>query len=246
LNVTDAPELRADFRQRCVLAHTEVVHGSAPMQARAERNTVREQAPIASELQSMFPELEPRLVQEICVEALTPLAAVETLLTIAQTDPFAGEGDCAPCCASRAGRDSTHDHLDFPSLVVADGWEVVDAHSIVNGASKGLGQDWCARVKAAAELPTPKSKPIETVPVRRPLELQNKSVDNPDSTELETDYECRQRQGKQRAGNRAKFPRKPRPSHRNEESPTGVTTASDDDRPGVAPAWRSLRLENRL
>merc|ERR1712232_1078298 len=150
---------------------------------------------------------------------------------------------------SRTGRDPAQDHLEFPSLLGSDGWEVFKAGSVVDAASEDFrrdGRDWCDRVKAAAKLPAPNAKPSTALNSRRSIVLRNGRGDSSESIELETDYESRQRQGKQRAENRAKYPRKPRAAYHKEEQTAGVTSASDDDPQGMAPAWRSLRLENRL
>jgi len=237
LNCVDAPELvlgaRADFQQSCLAMHAEDVHALG---------NVRELAPHVVELQLMFPDLEPTLVQEVYAEALTAQDAVDTLLAIVPGAPSAS----GKVQSSRTGRDPAQDYLEFPSLVGSDGWEVVNSRSVVDATSEDLGRDWCERVKAAAELPAPNAKPTSSLNPRRSFVLRNGQGDSSESIELETDYESRQRQGKQRAENRAKYPRKPRSAYHKEEATAGVNSSSDDDPQGMAPAWRSLRLENRL
>lgn len=184
-----------EFETRCVKLYDD---------ARPHEHTVSRTTTITTDdLEAMFPNLDPALVQILAADAGSPHAAMETLLTLAA-------GMAAPTVPSRAPDGlALEDASAFPSLVGADGWEVCSAHQLEQKPEADRGRAWCDRAKAIASKPAPKPN-YAIAPV-----VANKNGNGPAEpvvsdvlhADVETDYEYRHRLGKQRIQNRSKFGR---------------------------------------
>merc|ERR1712226_1476693 len=77
-----------------------------------------------ADLEVMFPLLDAALVRSIATDVPTPQHAIETLLALndAMSEPVAG----GPRASTPPPRDlGVEDYEKFPSLLDADGWQVV-------------------------------------------------------------------------------------------------------------------------
>jgi len=154
-------------------------------------------------LEAMFPNLDSALVRVLASDAASPQLAMETLLalTFAIAEPLA---------AARLPKDIGLEDIDaFPSLVDADGWQVAGQQQLRRSSEEDLGSAWCDRARAIAS--TPAQRPA--VRMAATLATSKKRVseqDEPIGLEVpqpESEYEYRQRLGKQRVQNRAQFGR---------------------------------------
>merc|ERR1711971_851181 len=104
----------------------------------------------------------------------------------------------------------------FPSLVDADGWQVVSQQQFDRDSNENLGSAWRDRAKAAIPLPAPVVTPRLIVVRNAAAVKQNGAIIDQKQRELEakvnadfteTDYDFRHRRGKHRAWNRRQFSR---------------------------------------
>jgi len=152
-------------------------------------------------LEAMFPNLDPTLVRVLASDAASPQVAMETLLalTAAIAEPLA---------ADPLPKDMGLEDIDaFPSLVDADGWQVAGQQQLGGSCGEDLGSAWCDRAKAIA------NTPAQRAAVRMTVASSKKRVGKQDGSiglemqQPESEYEYRQRLGKQRVQNRAQFGR---------------------------------------
>lgn len=210
VNLFDIPELmpgahssatpaeRMDFEQRCLQLH-EV--GMEPRHAGVTAATAADVT--VDELEAMFPTLDPPLVRMLADDAGTPQQALETLLKLVAAS-------AEPALPSPPPRDLGLEDTDaFPSLVDADGWQVVSQQLFDRNLEEDLGSAWRDRAKEIANKPAPHQLARTVVTAKKRASKQDK-VSDFEMVQPETEYEMRHRRGKQRMQNRARFqpPRK--------------------------------------
>jgi hypothetical protein len=222
VNLFDVPEMmpgampranpaeREEFEQRCRMLHQDEVAG------RSESVHVMQTASGAtatnSDLEAMFPALDPALVRSLAAEAPTPQHAIETLLALACAISEPGV-DCQRAATPPPRNLGVEDMEKFPSLMDADGWQVVSQHQFDRDEDEDLGSAWRDRAKAAADLPAPKQSPepsgawgaAAAAKRRTKREEEESGIATTDTNE--TDYDFRQRRGERRAQNRVQFGR---------------------------------------
>jgi hypothetical protein len=212
VNLSDVPELmlgaqcsanpaqRMEFETRCrELYEEDIEEQYQGMQSASRVDLVSSMAAIKS-LEDMFPGLDPELVRALAVEASSPQAAMDTLLSLT-----AAIAD--PAMPPQRPKDlSLGDAIAFPSLVGADGCEVASRQQLEGNLDEDLGSAWCDRAKAIASIPAPQPPATAAAAVatlRKCVSQQGESnklvASQPDS---ETEYELRQRLGKDRLSNR--------------------------------------------
>jgi len=218
VNVSDIPELmpganpkgtpaqREEFEQRCVKLHRDAVYEES--EAARENAAAAGAGATVSDFEAMFPALDASLVRALVAEAPTPQHAIETLLALAAAtaEPVAGS-EGPPRARTPPPRNLGMEDLNkFPSLIDADGWQVMSRRQIELDADEDLGSVWRDRVKAAADKPAPKAAPplVPTVK-RRSRHKDFYSGGEPQQTE--TDYDFRKRIGQKRAQNRVQYGR---------------------------------------
>merc|ERR1711966_565485 len=149
----------------------------------------------------MGPNLDSTLVRALASDAASPQVAMETLLalTAAIAEPLA---------ADPLPKDIGLEDIDaFPSLVDADGWQVAGQQQLGRSCGEDLGSAWCDRAKAIV------NTPAQRAAVRMTVASSKKRVSKQDGSmglemqQPESEYEYRQRLGKQRVQNRAQFGR---------------------------------------
>lgn len=158
----------------------------------------------AADLEAMFPNLDAALVKALSAEAATPQQALETLLKLAASMQ-------SPAGTVEPTKDVGLESAElFPALLDTHGWQIAST-DMLQPASTGTTPSisWSDRAKAAAAKPAP-------IPTRqchtKTQKSQGRQACGAHTTvvELETDYDCRQRMGKQRMENRLRFARKTR------------------------------------
>lgn len=191
---------------------------------------------------AMFPLFEPDLVQAIVAESPTWEKAFGILLALAD-DKMEFEYPQAPIA-----KDPVTDHVGFPALLDADGWEVIRGWDF----DKEDHPMWCDVVKDnPRSMQSIRGRLDETdehhsLLAREGLPRITEVVaDRCDDAEVETERECRQRRGTERRLNRAKHNRRPTTSSRpcDEKKIAGNMKKCTDFEP---PAWRLCRFEDRL
>merc|ERR1711976_811115 len=98
----------------------------------------------------------------------------------------------------------------FPSLVDADGWQVVSQQQFDRDPNENLGSAWRDRAKAAIPVPAPVAftSAWGTTAATKRRDQKQKGRDMTESmTQPEADYDFRHRRGEQRAWNRSQFGR---------------------------------------
>lgn len=162
----------------------------------------------ATDLEAMFPNLDAALVKALSAEAATPQQALETLLKLAASMQ-------SPAATAEPARDVGLESAElFPALLDTDGWQIASTDMLQPALTETTPSiSWSERAKAAAAKPAPiltrqchtRSHKLQ----RAPMGKQARDVDDV-LLEIETDYDCRQRMGKQRMENRLRFARKTR------------------------------------
>lgn len=263
LNISDVPEMmpgaipsansvaRERFSQRCVLLWKETqeeYRQDSEARAVCKQHDDEEQL---SQLNSMFPDLEPDLVWNISQESPSMQHAVDTLLALSAAtdvgiaDVRAGSATVASASESTSttsvGITNQHDASTWPALVGSDGWEVVN-YQILQQDEQDLGSAWCSAAKDAVSLPAPEPIPKKLMKLKAHEQKQNKSqqptISTMDCVEeggtgIFTDYELRQQRGQQRKNKLAsKAARHAEVSHvhtQHNDPAAGSPEASDND-----------------
>lgn len=203
------PAQREEFEQRCKKLYNEERQdeGYAAARAPAAAGSKME----VSDMQAMFPSLDADLVRMLCAEAPSPEHALNTLLALA-----ASMGDPGPPGPTVPAPDIGVDDADkFPCLMDGDGWQVPGTRANLASETEEPTNAWRDRAKAAAALPSPQRPAPAPKAARRGPAVPKKSndaqqVDGAEyCTELETDFEFRQRRGERRARNIAKARKAP-------------------------------------
>jgi len=192
------------------------------------------------DFETMFPSFEPALLQAIVAESPSWEKAFEVLFALTDNNIV------VDVCSSAIAKDPVTDHVGFPTLLDADGWEVVcgvdveEEHDI----------SWCDVVRAAAQ-GTPSIDETRLwnndaeVRQHRPIYASEGHL----KAEVEeTEHECRQRRGIERRLKRAKHHRQPTklsgPSKGLVTKLAGKDTQKSEN--VEPPAWRLCRFEDRL
>jgi len=246
VNCSDLPELlpgaqsnanpahREEFEQRCrQLYKDELEHQHQVHQGSAIAHIEAVVGVTSSDMVAMFPNIDPTLVRTLVEEARTPLDAIETLLELSGV---VGQRAATPPPLDLG----VEDMQTFPSLLDADGWQVVSQHQIERDPDENLGSAWRDRAKAAIPLPAPVAVPSSawgTAAAAKRRERKEKESDiiENTATQPETDYDLRHRKGQQHARNRAQFSRGSRMasivanSEHREAAEDGSTSEAFDD-----------------
>lgn len=218
VNLSDIPELmpgamssanpaqRVEFESRCIRLHQEEMKAQRMnLQSTSFAGLSATSGAIANvdALEAMFPNLDSALVRVLASDAASPQVAMETLLALVAAI-------AEPLAAAPLPKDIGLEDIDaFPSLVDADGWQVAGQQQLGPSPDEDLGSAWCDRAKAIASTPAqrPAVRLAATVATSKKLvSKQNESIGF-EMPQPETDYEYRQRLGKQRVQNRAQFGR---------------------------------------
>lgn len=221
MNLFDMPELmpgaepsatpaqREEFEQRCRMLHrTEV---SEELEHVTNLRVAAGSDVSSSQLEVMFPALDPALVRTLSSEAPTPQHAIELLLALsaATAEPVAGaEAPVRPASPPPLNL-CVEDHDKFPVLSDSNGWQVASRHQLERNEDEDLGSAWRDRAKAAKDIPAPRPTMATTaVPSRRrPDKPQDCSGDTEKAEIFLTEYEHRHRAGQRRALRRAQYGR---------------------------------------
>jgi len=220
VNLSDMPELmsgaqpgsnpaqREEFQQRCCQLYRE---GEYEMrEAAVVHRAAAGSGAGATDLEAMFPLLDPGLVCAIHAEAPTPQHAIETLLAL-NAAMVPGDEKAVQRTASPPPRQlGVEDHVQFPTLVGGNGWQVVNHTSLDEEPKEDLGSIWRDRAKAAAVIPAPRATPPSNATAWGAKQRQRRPKEKEDDEEflLPTDYELRQKAGERRARHRAQFGRR--------------------------------------
>jgi hypothetical protein len=210
INLSDIPELmpgalpsanpaaRAEFEQCCLQLHAEAVQEAHVRVANAPAGCPWR----LEDLISMFPGLDPELVHVLTSDASSPEQAVETLVALSAAS--------AELVVATGNPDIGLGSMElFPSLVDSNGWQVVSQHLLDRDPEQDLGTCWSDRAKAAANKPAP-----STTKMMRALAPKQRAVkqvagqvagEDREMVQPETEYELRQRLGKQRLHKRNRF-----------------------------------------
>jgi len=199
LNISDVPEMmpgavpsanpvaRERFNQRCLhLWQAEIQDGREASEVRAACQTY-EAREYHSQLEKMFPNLDPELIWNLSQEALHPQDAVNTLLMLSAATSHAvstadtgssgggvaGGGSAVTSdvkCTANASNTTMHAGPPSPqgtkqNLEDGGNWPTLvgsDGWEIVSyqrleGKEHDLGSAWCDTAKDAAPLPSPKA-----------------------------------------------------------------------------------------
>lgn len=192
------------------------------------------------DLKAMFPSLESDLVHAIVAESPTWEKALGVLLSL-MDDKIDFDNRQVPIA-----KDPVTDHLGFPSLLDADGWEVI----------RGLDPNdtnhpmWCDAVRDV----TNSVQSIRGSPQRHSWMLfdglTRKDVAvaaGNDHAEVETEHECKQRRGVERRLNRAKHDRRPTNTLVRSSEVKNIAGKHDKEhKDSGPPAWRLCRFEDKL
>eukprot|EP00443_Scrippsiella_acuminata_P004339 CAMPEP_0115249644 /NCGR_PEP_ID=MMETSP0270-20121206/42696_1 /TAXON_ID=71861 /ORGANISM="Scrippsiella trochoidea, Strain CCMP3099" /LENGTH=288 /DNA_ID=CAMNT_0002664991 /DNA_START=55 /DNA_END=921 /DNA_ORIENTATION=+ len=235
VNLSDIPELmpgaqpsanpaqRETFEQRC-----RQLYAVEAEERRAEVEAARAAAGLGpasacSELEAMFPNLDPTLIRALCADAPSEQSAIDTLLALAaaSAEPHTvGDAVVAAPVVLPSLNVGLEDHENFPALVDAEGWQVGSqrqfelAEKLAQGEEEDLGSAWRDQAQAAADIPAPPAKAWGPAKVasamgrKRGKEEENRKEGEEPSTEAAqpmTDYEFRQHVGQRRARHRVQF-----------------------------------------
>jgi len=225
VNLFDMPELlpgaqpsanpaqREGFEQRCRQLHRdEAEEACEAHEAAAIIDAAAGAKAAASDLEAMFPNLDPGLVRAIHGEAQMPQQAIETLLALsaAVAEPVGSEGTSRPVSSPprNLGVDDPH---KFPSLLDSDGWQVVSQKQLEQDPDAEPGSEWRDRAKAAADMPAPRPAPAATAPARGQATRRRGSSQKEEEREPEqplvNEYELRQSAGERRVQLRTQYGR---------------------------------------
>jgi len=190
-----------------------------------------------SEIEAMFPSVESNLVKTIVAESTTLEKALDVLLALVD-DEIAPVRRQDPIT-----KDPVTDRIGFPSLLDADGWEVVPE----SDSAGRVRFQWCDVVSHATQsIPqTDKrhlSMVLEVLPSNSVMAV---AADGHDGAELESEHECRQRQGVERRLRRAKHNRRPTKTL-SMPSEVKKVAGKHERKDSEPPAWRLCRFEDRL
>lgn len=197
------------------------------------------------DLEAMFPSFESNLVQAIVAESSTWEKALGVLLALAD-DKMEFVDRQSPIA-----KDPVTDHVGFPALLDADGWEVVRAsdldekdhpmwrdvvRDVANGMQSIHRPQQCEKEERCSLMVFQglSGKVLEAV------------AESCDLVEGETEHECRQRRGEERRWNRAKHNRRPSTSSTLSDVKKVVAKREKGRTDAGPPAWRLCRLEDRL
>lgn len=235
LNTYDVPEMmlgaqpsansveRERFNQRCITLWKEDSRRASEASEVVQHNNAAEHySQFKSQLQSIFPDLDPELIGNICYDTRNIQEAVDALLAVstsmsaeagisAGTDTEVGaNASTATVPVDLATQQPTEsskvaDPSDgpgaWPALLDNEGWEVVSYRSLQQ-QEQDLGSAWCKTAKDAAHLPAPKpSRSTASQPKEKHKESNGamEAMDFTDEDGLPTDYELRQMRGQMRA-----------------------------------------------
>jgi len=204
LNLSDVPELmpgalpkatkaqQDKFEQRCRLLHREEVQ-----EASFNLNTAFSDTAVAtSNLEEMFPHLDATLIQSLQTEARTEREAIEVLLALSAA--VVQPDTITPSKPQSLGIEN---HLTFPSLIDADGWQVPCKRL----HEEDLGTAWCCLAKTAVHKPAPKGvvRSSRLTATRSRRQGQREAADDLEEGAYEqqvfTDYEHRHQKRWRRA-----------------------------------------------
>jgi len=209
LNLSDIPEVlprsqrkatkapQGKFEQHCRLLHHE------EDQETSFHMDFSDTASVTSSLEEMFPHLDKTLIQNFQTEARTEREAIEVLLALsaAMVQPEMAQPDTTVLPKPRSL--GIENHVSFPSLIDADGWQVPGKHL----HEEDLGTAWCSRARAAVDKPAPKglARPAMMTEARCGRRGQRKAADVEDmeqEPQVFTDYDYRHEMGCRRAHRR--------------------------------------------
>jgi hypothetical protein len=217
VNIYDVPELlpgaqpsanpaeRTEFEQRCREVYDEAHY--------EEREEQTQRSVAYHRLQAMFPKLDADLVRDLAEQAPSEAAAVEVLLALAS--------ESSTPMAPRKPPEDVNNAQHFPTLMDAEGWEVVSRRQLEGDDEQELGSAWCDRAKAVASQPAPAAK--TSVESQVQVACRRKATSSRAAKEevhaaaeeidvLPTEYETRQSIGQHKAWNRGKFRHVPKAS----------------------------------
>lgn len=224
LNVSDVPEImsgaqpsansvaRQRFNQRCISLWKDAQEQNwqeSQVRVACEKGDAKEQF---SQLEKMFPNLDPELVWNTFQETPNTQDALDTLLALSAAmssdSGAAGRTDAVTeACASAHVANHKHeaspvDSSTWPVLVDSDGWEIVN-FQMLRQQEQDLGSVWCNTAKDAASLPTPKVAPNTLLKARRKqmepqVSMRTMDCIEEDTASVLTDYELRQMRGQLR------------------------------------------------
>jgi len=227
LNLYDIPEMMAGaqpsansvdrdrFNQRCrKLWEEDNEYASEACQNFQDGNT----ADPYSQLEKMFPELDPELIWGMCQDTTNVQQIAETLLalsasmasnagnTVANEAAVGSSIGCeSPDCADSMMPLEQLPQSDggaWPALLDRDGWEIVNYKSLQQ-QEQDLGTAWCKTAKDAAQLPAPRPSHTTAGQTKQHQKESPRKIDADDSIEEEdcfpTDYELRHMRGQMRA-----------------------------------------------
>jgi hypothetical protein len=223
VNFSDLPELlpgaysnatlaqREEFEEQCRQLYNDGFADKHQANCGAVVEPSRPAVDVTSnDLVAMFPSIDPKLVRTLMEEAQTPQDAIETLLEIAATIGDLGEVGQRVSTPPPLNL-GVEDMQQFPTLMDADGWQVVSQHQFERDPEENLGSAWRDRAKAAVPLPAPvpMQSHVRGKAASRKRERKEKESDITDNTDsqLDTDFDLRHKKGEQRANNRVQFGR---------------------------------------
>lgn len=216
------PAQRFDFEQRCRELHRDSVEEERETQAAMRTARSAEAASFVTDLEAMFPLLDPALIRSLVADAPSQQHAIEMLLTLSAS--MGGEEGCTVRAATPPPRNlGVEDHEKFPTL----GGSPTKREEPEEDEAENPGSAWRDRAKAAAGLPAP-PRPALATTVAAPRRRKEASAKE-EVTELQqplTDYEFRQKAGQRRARHRALYGRG---SGRNGTQAARRRAANDDD-----------------
>jgi hypothetical protein len=235
LNLYDIPEMMAGaqpsansverdrFNQRCrKLWEEDHGHTSEAFQNFQCANT----ADRYSQLEKMFPELDPELIWGMCQETTNIQQIADTLLalsasmasnagnTIANEAAVGSSSGCesAECTNSTMPLGLQTEKPSFkepvpqsdggawPALLDSDGWEIMN-YQALQQQEQDLGTAWCKTAKDAAHLPAPRpshTTEVQTKQHQKESQHTMDAIDNIEEDCFPTDYELRHMRGQMR------------------------------------------------
>jgi len=200
------PAQRFEFEERCRKLHRD---DESEAQYHKQENQARAGAAATiSDLESMFPNLDPALIRTLRAEAPSAQHAIETLLALSAATADPGPGEQARPASPPPVPVGVEDHEKFPSLVDSQGWQVPGSARAREAADQEPGSAWRDRAKAARELPAPKPQPsAAALAWGKKREIIKKDERDQEAPLPETDYDFRHRAGQKRAENRMQYGR---------------------------------------
>lgn len=227
LNLYDIPEMmegaqpsansvaRDRFNQRCRKLWEEGnEYASEACQNFQYGNTAADRY---SQLEKMFPELDPELIWGMCQETTNVQQIADTLLTLSTSMASSAGSTVADEAAvgSSSGCESPertnsmmaveqvpqNDGGAWPALLDSEGWEIVN-YQALQQQEQDLGTAWSKTAKDAAHLPAPRPSHTTAVQTKQHQKESQRTIDANDSIEEDsfpTDYELRHMRGQMRA-----------------------------------------------